>query len=128
MTAPAAPVRPNTAPALIRTLVPIVVGAVLAWLASRGLDLTAYENAVNVYLPPVLGGLYYAAVFALEKRWPAFGWLLGYARQPQYVDETGAAVPPPTVEPRYATTGGHVRPVDPVARADAAARRDDPLG
>lgn len=101
MTGEAPPVRPNTVPALIRTVVPIVVGTVLAWLASRGFDLTAYENAVNVYLVPVLAGLYYAAVLAAEKRWPAVGWLLGYARAPQYIDPAGPPVPPPVNPPPY---------------------------
>lgn len=112
MTAP--PVRPNTAPALIRTITPLVVGAALAWLASRGLDLTQYGNAVNVYLVPLLGGIYYAAVLKAEKRWPALGWLLLYARQPQYDVPVGEHRRDPD---------GHVRIVE---RADLGTRLHRP--
>lgn len=126
----APPVTPNTVPALIRTVVPLLVGAALSWLASRGFDLTAYENAVNVYLVPVLGGLYYAAILAAEKRWPWAGWLLGYARAPRY-DARGVA--PKFDQGRPLPPSGNVRTVvnrtgrsERIDQFDRDARRTDP--
>jgi hypothetical protein len=70
---------------LVRTIVPAIVGTLLAWLASRGLDLTAYSNAVNAALVPLFIALYYALARLLERKWPVFGLLLGARRQPSYV-------------------------------------------
>src|SRR5215213_8099715 len=67
----------------IRTLVPIFVGAVLSWLARRGFNLD--EAEITVWLTPLVIGGYYFVVRTLEKRFPAFGWLLGLAKQPEYV-------------------------------------------
>jgi uncharacterized membrane protein (DUF441 family) len=70
---------------LVRTIVPAIVGTVLAWLASRGLDLTSYSNAVNAALVPLFIALYYALVRLAERKWPIAGILLGARRQPKYV-------------------------------------------
>ncbi len=69
---------------IVRTAVPSAVGTVLAWLASRGLDLTAYGNAVNIYLVPATIGAYYTLVRLAEQRWPAAGVLLGWRARPKY--------------------------------------------
>ena len=79
---------------LIRTGVPVVVGAVVAWLAARGLNVPADAQVqVTAGLTTVLTFAYYAAVRAAEKRWPAAGVLLGHTAQPVYI-RPGRPEPP----------------------------------
>lgn len=70
---------------LIRTVVPVIVGSVLGWLAARGLDLGP-EAAAGVI--PAVTGLcivgYYSAVRWLETRHSRAGLLLGRTAQPVY--------------------------------------------
>jgi ABC-type phosphate/phosphonate transport system permease subunit len=76
---------------LIRTIVPIVVGALVGWLATRGIEVDA-----AVIIPAVDGivaALYYAAIRAAEQKWPSAGWLLGAPGAPSY----GSAVVPPGI-------------------------------
>lgn len=94
----------DTIVSVIRTVVPAIVGTVIAWLASRWFDLSQYENAVNAWLVPACIAVYYALVRLLERKWPVFGVLLGARKQPVYIDQSGANVPPPVLPPR---------PVDP---------------
>ena len=70
---------------LIRTIVPLCVGALAAWLLQIGIGLpdTAFA-ALEATLTVGLGAAYYAGVRWLEQRWPAAGWLLGAAAQPVY--------------------------------------------
>lgn len=90
----------------IRTLVPIAIGSVVAWLATE-LGVVVDEEskaAAIVAATGVLSAVYYAAVHWLEQRWPRFGWLLGAATLPYYaavVSEpvVGAPVPDPPVVP-----------------------------
>lgn len=90
---------------IVRTVVPGIVGTALAWLASRGLDLTAYTNAVNLFLVPACITVYYSAVRWLEARYPAAGLLLGWRAEPKYVTPDGEPIAPPPVEPvRYERT------------------------
>lgn len=75
----------------IRTWVPVAVGAGLTWLGRKfGIvlpeDLSA-QAAITV--TGLIIALYYALVRGLETRWPWFGKLLGSAKQPEYVDNTG---------------------------------------
>jgi hypothetical protein len=84
---------------IVRTVVPVVVGTVLAWLATRGFDLTQYGNAVNVWLVPIVIGAYYALVRLIERKVPAFGLLLGAKKQPVYVDQNGMPVNQPAGDP-----------------------------
>jgi hypothetical protein len=87
------PAPANNVPAIVRTIVPVVVGAVISWLITRGLDLSSYENAINAWLLVAVTTLYYALFKWLESKWPAFGWFLGLAKQPVYVDpKSGNAV------------------------------------
>lgn len=70
---------------LIRTIVPFVVGWFLAQLAAAGLNLDPDAGRqLTEALTLLLGGLYYAAVAWLERRYKWFGWLLGIARRPDY--------------------------------------------
>ena len=102
---------------LIRTIVPMGVGALAAWLLQIGVGLpetafTALEGTLTVGL----GAAYYTGVRWLEQRWPAAGWLLGAAVQPVYSGtgitraeieaaiatiERDATPPPEGYEPRY---------------------------
>lgn len=67
---------------LIRTIVPVIVGAIIAGLARAGLDLDP-DQLTGVLEALVVGG-YYTLVRALEARWPALGWFLGLPTQPTY--------------------------------------------
>lgn len=78
----------------VRTVVPAIVGTLLAWLASRGLDLTAYTNATNVVLVPICIAVYYTAARLLERKSPVFGFLLGSRRQPKYALPAEPISPP----------------------------------
>lgn len=79
---------------LIRTAVPAAVGLVLAWLARECGIVLSDETSTELTL--VVAGLavgaYYAAVRALEVRWPWVGRLLGSRRQPTYVRPGEAVV------------------------------------
>ncbi|MBO0813639.1 MAG: hypothetical protein J2P30_00570 [Actinobacteria bacterium] len=70
---------------LIRTATPLAVGALLAWLSARGLNL---DPSVADGLIPVLTGLeaagYYALIRAAESRFPWVGVLLGHTAKPSY--------------------------------------------
>ena len=72
---------------LVRTWVPIGVGAVLSWLAVRYAVVVPEDISTELTagLTGLVTALYYALVRALEKRWPAFGKLLGAAKKPVYV-------------------------------------------
>lgn len=74
----------------IRTGVPIAIGAVLSWLAVRyGVVVPeSISTEATVVLTGAVIASYYALVRALEKRWPAFGKLLGKAKEPVYAGPT----------------------------------------
>lgn len=67
---------------LRRTLVPVVVGYLLAQAARAGLNIPA-DQLTGVIEALVTGG-YYAVVRVAEQRWPALGVLLGASKQPRY--------------------------------------------
>ncbi|MFI7136592.1 hypothetical protein ACIBQ5_02130 [Streptomyces massasporeus] len=73
----------NLYTSLVRTGVPAAVGWLVAVALRYGLDLDA--TAVTGVLTPVTTFAYYG-VFRLAEEHvsPRFGWLLGYARPPQY--------------------------------------------
>lgn len=73
---------------LVRTWVPVGVGAVLSWLAVRfGIVVPEdISTEVTVGLTAVVVAVYYGIVRALEARWPWFGKLLGAKKAPAYVD------------------------------------------
>lgn len=70
---------------VIRTVVPSIVGAVLAMLTAQGIELDA-EAAANLtgFLTALLGGVYYLVVRVIESRHPKAGILLGKAKTPEY--------------------------------------------
>lgn len=77
-------------PSLIRTATPIAVGALLAWLTARGVDLPeGAERVATEALVALLALTWYAVARALERAHPRWGWLLGHPSAPRY----GATVP-----------------------------------
>jgi hypothetical protein len=74
---------------LIRTWVPVGIGAALTWLATRvGIVLDEDTSAQAAVVATVLVvAVYYAVVRRLEQRWPAVGRVLlglGAAKTPVY--------------------------------------------
>lgn len=72
--------------ALVRTIVPLAVGWLIAFLAlpegvAPQLELIATAAATAAY---------YAGVRALSEKWSWFGWLLGYPVDPTYVPRHGS--------------------------------------
>lgn len=70
---------------LIRTYVPIAVGTVISWLATRGLNIDEATGAALVAgLTGVCIAVYYTVVRLLERKFPKIGLLLGSAKTPEY--------------------------------------------
>ena len=59
---------------LVRTGVPVAVGTVVAWFASKGWNLKSGQFAV---LAPVFSTVYYGVIRGAEKKYPKLSWLLG---------------------------------------------------
>jgi hypothetical protein len=76
----------------IRTYVPIVIGAVVAYLAER--YNIVIDEETSMALVTALGGLvaivYWTLVRLAASKLPAVGVLLGYNVQPKYNDESAA--------------------------------------
>jgi uncharacterized membrane protein (DUF441 family) len=71
--------------ALIRTWVPVGVGAFIAWLVTLGVELDANTEAgLITSLTAVAIALYYTLALLLSKKWPVFGVLLGSTKQPTF--------------------------------------------
>jgi len=82
----------------IRSVVPIIVGALASWLAAKTgfvIDEASQVGLVTAFTG-LLSGLYYVIVRWLETKQPQFGWLLGLPKQPGYSD---APAPPPQPAP-----------------------------
>lgn len=75
----------DTLTGLIRTWVPIAVGAALSWLATNGLELDKEtQTAAIVATTGAIQALYYTIIRLLESKFPQVGWLLGSAKTPSY--------------------------------------------
>lgn len=86
---------------VVRTVVPILVGAVISFLVRNGIDVSwLNEGEVSAWLTPVAIATYYGIVRAAEKKYPLAGWFLGLAKQPGYSDAPPPA-PAPTDDPAY---------------------------
>jgi nicotinamide riboside transporter PnuC len=71
--------------AIIRTVVPMIVGWAVALLASINIPLPDdVVVGVTLSIATLAGSLYYIAVAWLARKWKWFGWLLGVARNPVY--------------------------------------------
>lgn len=69
----------------IRTYVPISVGALASFLATKGFNLDADSQAgLVVFLTGVCQAVYYAIARFLERKFPQLGLLLGSKKQPVY--------------------------------------------
>lgn len=84
---------------LWRTVVPLIVGTVAAWLAHAGIGVDS--AAATAWLTAAFTGAYYTLFRLLEAHVsPAWGWLLGLARPPQYAQPTRPVpVAPPAPTP-----------------------------
>jgi len=71
----------------VRTWIPIAVGYLLSYLATKGIVIDQQIQAALITLIGGLAtGLYYFIARLLEVHVsPKFGWLLGYAKKPEYV-------------------------------------------
>lgn len=69
---------------IVRTLVPIIVGAVLGFFSSANIQVdTEFEKLLTAALTLVFTTLYYVAVRLFETYIsPKIGWFLGYAKSP----------------------------------------------
>jgi len=91
------PLNTTTTRATGRAFVAAIVGALLAWGATKW---GKFNTGTFAALTPVVSGLYYAAITALEKKFPKLGWLLGTLPQPKVVaTPTPAPTPEPTPAP-----------------------------
>ena len=68
----------------IRTYVPIAIGYLITQLVELTGAVDIDTEQVALATTGIVIALYYAAVSAAEKRWPAVGWLLGSTKQPTY--------------------------------------------
>jgi len=78
----------NFVTSLIRTYVPIGVGAVAAYLLTKGIELDAEAQlGLVTFLTALLQGAYYLAARLIERKIPQAGTLLlGSAKKPDYVE------------------------------------------
>lgn len=75
----------NVVPSVIRTGVPLLVGAAVSFAAAKGIHVSPDTEAqLVVLLGAAAGGVYHWLVRLLEERWPRCGWLLGMAKTPDY--------------------------------------------
>lgn len=71
------------APAAIRTYTPLIVSAIVTWLASYGINLNdETTEALAVLIGAAVGGLWWTVVKLLEDRWPRLSLLLGSRQAP----------------------------------------------
>ncbi|WP_217370130.1 hypothetical protein [Nonomuraea antri] len=74
----------------IRTAVPAAVGAFVAWLALRGVEVDPQTViAVTAAAGAAATTFYQAVVSTLQRRWPIVGVLLGSTRRPTYSADQG---------------------------------------
>lgn len=80
---------PSLFPSLMRTVVPLVAGTVITWLASIGVDLGS--EGTTAVVTAVVTGVYYTLFRLIERAAPtggaaekAAGFLLGFVRPPVY--------------------------------------------
>ena len=81
-TPPLEPIPGDMRTAIVRTVVPFITAAIVAWLAERGLD--ADTESISAMVIAVGGSLWYTVIRVLERKWPQVGWLLGSPKIPTY--------------------------------------------
>ena len=86
----------NVVISLIRTWVPIIVGSVVSWLATRGWNIDpTTSGGLIVFLTGLFSGVYYGLVRIMEVWFPWMGALLGHTAKPKYVNPPERTVNPP---------------------------------
>lgn len=81
-------------PAVVRTVVPLLVSVIASGFARAGLDIDDATRSALVSLVSLLVGAgYYVLVRELERRWPRAGWLLGSPHAPVYPSKAVPVVP-----------------------------------
>lgn len=67
----------------LRTIVPAIVGAVVGYLVSLGLEVDPeFQGALTAVLFALFTGLYYLIIRVIEMKFPNIGILLGFNRSP----------------------------------------------
>lgn len=76
---------------IIRTITPLIVGSIMAFLISSGIPATEeLEMALEGFLTVGATTLYYVVARLLETKLGAkWGWLLGAPTAPTYTEELG---------------------------------------
>lgn len=79
----------NLVTSVIRTIVPLIVGALLSWLAINGITVDEVMKAnLVIGLTTFLQIAYYLVARFIERRFPQVGGLLlGSAKQPTYTEK-----------------------------------------
>ena len=73
-----------SAPSIVRTLVPVAVGQIIAYIATLGIVVPGdVETALTVVLGFIATTVWYTAVRFLEQKFPKIGVLLGWAAVPE---------------------------------------------
>lgn len=72
---------------IVRTLIPLLVAAVVTYAAKVGLDVDS--AALSSLLGGVVGSAYYIVVRLIETKFPKFTWLLGSSAQPNGYSDDG---------------------------------------
>lgn len=75
----------NFVTSLIRTYVPIIVGAIISFLTAKGIEIDESSIAgLTAFMTALFSGVYYLVVRLLEKKYPQVGILLGRVKTPDY--------------------------------------------
>lgn len=92
--------------ALIRTYTPMIVGALITYLATLGIKVDSDTQAALVLaVGSTIQAAYYTAAHYLETKWPVFSILLGSNATPSYDSEKAA-----DLGPREVATSGNAAP------------------
>lgn len=88
-----------SAPSIVRTIAPVAVGQLVAYLVSLGIVIPEdVEAALTVILGFVVTSVYYLIVRFLEQKFPKLGALLGWAATPGVYAKHHAVSGPETLE------------------------------
>jgi hypothetical protein len=73
---------------------------VVGWLVARGLPVSAgLQDGLTALISGGAIVVWYAGVRWLERRWPAFGWLLGVAKVARYPKASASTATQPHAAP-----------------------------
>lgn len=99
-------------PAVVRTIVPMLVTLLTSWAARKGFEIDDATRSALVGLVSLLvGSGYYIAVRELERVNPKLGWLLGSPHAPVYPTKNQPA-PAEPVDPGLTLPLGGTDPVE----------------